>query len=383
MRAYVFTDKALTKHAGQFVWLSIDTEKPQNAAFVHKYPIRAWPSFYVIDPASEKITLRWVGGATVAELDKLFGEASRSPGRTGTASAALQRADALYSDGKYEASIAPYREAIQSLPKTSPSYVRAVEALLFSLSASDQAAECVAVARKNLPSVRSTPAAAVLAGSGLDCALGLPPEAAGRAASVTEFEADARQVLADPKLRLVADDRSALYSSLFDARRDARDEEGAHRVALQWVADLDAMAAAAKTPEQLTALDPNRYAAYQAAGEIEKAIPMLERSEKDFPDDYNPPARLSSAYLKLKKYDQALACNDRALARVYGPRRLRVLATRADIYTGMGDSAAARQTRQDALAYAEALPEGQRSESAIASLKKELGDTHGGACGCH
>jgi hypothetical protein len=49
----------------------------------------------------------------------------------------------------------------------------------------------------------------------------------------------------------------------------------------------------------------------------------------------------------------------------------------------MGDSAAARKTREDALAYAEALPEGQRSESAIASLKKELRDTHGGACGCH
>ena len=114
-------------------------------------------------------------------------------------------------------------------------------------------------------------------------------------------------------------------------------------------------------------------------GEIEKAIPMLEQSEKDFPDDYNPPARLSSAYLKLKKYDQALACNDRALAKVYGPRRLRVLATRADIYAGMGNEAEARNTRQQALAYAESLPEGQRSDSAIASLKKQLGEGGGGS----
>jgi len=380
MRAFVFTDKALTKHAGQFVWLSIDTEKPQNAAFIHKYPIRAWPSFYVIDPASEKITLRWVGGATVAELDKLFNEASTSGPKKGVvASAALKRADALYAEAKYADSIAPYREAIQTLPKTSPSYVRAVEALLFGLSVSDQPAECVTVARANFATVRSTPAAAVLAGSGLDCALGLPPSATDRAASVSEFERDARAVLADPKLHLVADDRSALYSSLFEARRDAKDEAGAHKIALEWVADLDAMAAAAKTPEQLTALDPNRYSAYQAAGEIEKAIPMLEQSEKDFPDDYNPPARLSSAYLKLKKYDQALACNDRALAKVYGPRRLRVLATRADIYAGMGNEAEARNTRQQALAYAESLPEGQRSDSAIASLKKQLGDGGGGS----
>src|SRR5262249_24958848 len=151
-------------------------------------------------------------------------------------------------------SVAPYREALKTLPKSSPSYVRAVEALLFGLSVSDQAAECVAVARANLPTVRPTPAAAVLAGSGLDCAVGLPPDAPGRAASVAEFEGDARAVLADPKLHLVADDRSALYSSLFDARRDAKDDAGAQKVAHEWVADLDGMAAAAKTPEQLTAL---------------------------------------------------------------------------------------------------------------------------------
>ncbi|HTY41477.1 MAG TPA: tetratricopeptide repeat protein [Thermoanaerobaculia bacterium] len=381
MRAFVFTDKALSKHAGQFVWLSIDTEKAQNAAFVKKYPIRAWPSMYVIDPVSEKITLRWVGGATVAELDKLFVEASR-PGKDAVASAALKRADALYADGKYRESIAPYQEAVASLPKTSPSYARAVEALLFALSASDEPAPCVTVARSALPALRATPAAAVLAGSGLDCALGLPAEAPGRAASVAEFERVSREVLADPKLHLVADDRSALYNSLFDARKDARDETGAHEVALAWVADLDATAAAAKTPEQFTALDPDRYSAYQAAGEIEKVIPMLEQSEKDFPNDYNPPARLASAYLKLKRYDQALACSDRALARVYGPRKLRLYAVRIDIYRGMGDEANAEKTAREALAFAEALPPGQRSESAIASLQKQLGvEAASGPCG--
>jgi thiol-disulfide isomerase/thioredoxin len=50
MQAFVFTDKALSRNAGQFIWLSIDTEKEQNAPFVKKFPIRAWPSFYVIDP---------------------------------------------------------------------------------------------------------------------------------------------------------------------------------------------------------------------------------------------------------------------------------------------------------------------------------------------
>src|SRR5215471_7672888 len=101
MRAYVFTDKALAKHAGQFVWLSIDTEKAQNAAFSKKYPIRAWPSLYVIDPTKEKIALRWVGGATVPQLEKLLADGTRAVRDSAEgAGTALAKADSLYGDGR-------------------------------------------------------------------------------------------------------------------------------------------------------------------------------------------------------------------------------------------------------------------------------------------
>jgi hypothetical protein len=375
MRAYVFTDPTLTKRAGQFVWLSIDTEKTGNAEFLKKYPIKAWPSFYVIDPARETIVLRWVGGATVAELGKLFDEGRRSV-KSGGASAptALARADALYSEGKYPESIPGYEEALKTLPKTSRSYPRAVESLLIAFSYSKQPARCVEVARDTFPSLRGSVASASVAGSGLDCALKLPPGAAGRADAVAAFEKDVRAILSDPTIVLAADDRSALYGSLVDAREDAKDPAGAHALALEWVADLDAAERAAKSPEQRTALDPNRLNAYEAADEIERAVPMLLRSEKDFPQDYNPPARLALVYLKLKRYDDALAASDRALARVYGPRKLRVFAVRADIQTGMGNPAAARKTLEDALAYAEALPEGQRSAATIEALRKQVGE---------
>src|SRR5664279_908022 len=36
MQAFAFTDKALARDAGEFIWLSIDTEKAQNAPFVKK-----------------------------------------------------------------------------------------------------------------------------------------------------------------------------------------------------------------------------------------------------------------------------------------------------------------------------------------------------------
>ena len=371
MRAYVFTDPALARRAGQFVWLSIDTEKTGNADFQKKYPIKAWPSFYVIDPARETIVLRWVGGATVAELNKFFDEGVRAARGKGGAGTALAKADALYSGGQYAESVAGYEEALKTLPKTSRSYPRAVESLLFALSTTRQSARCVEVATGAMPSVRASAAAAVVAGAGLDCALKLPPDAPQRAA-IAPLEKEARAILSDPTVVLAADDRSALYGSLVDARTDAKDEAGAHALALEWVADLDAAERAAKTPEQKTALDPNRLNAYEAAGEIERAVPMLLRSEKDFPQDYNPPARLALVYLKLKRYDDALAASDRALARVYGPRKLRVFAVRTDIYTAMGNRAAATKTVQEALSYAEALPEGQRSQATIEALKKQL-----------
>jgi tetratricopeptide (TPR) repeat protein len=376
MRAFVFTDEALAKHAGQFVWLSIDTEKSGNASFLRKYPIPAWPSFYVIDAQKERIALRWTGGATVAQLEKIFADGLGTVhGVDKIAREALARADGLYGDGKYTEAASAYRDAIRLLPPRSPEYARAVDSLLFCFQTTHDDAACVAVAGEQMARLRDTPSAANLAGSGLDCALGLPAGAPGRAEAVTAFESDARAVLADGKRKLAADDRSAIYGSLFSALEDAKDMEGARKISAEWVADLEGEAARAATAQQRTALDPDRLSAFDAAGQIEKAIPMLEQSEKAFPQDYNPPARLAFVYWKLKQYPAALTASDRALERVYGPRKLRVLAVRADIYKGMGDAAALRKTVEDALAFAEALPQGQRSETTVASLKKQLEGT--------
>ena len=373
MRAFVFTDPALAKHAGQFVWLSIDTEKAGNAPFIRKYPIRAWPSLYVIDPQKEKIALRWVGGATVAQVEKILADGARAVRGAGAgAVGALARADGLYGEGNYKEAAAAFRETLNVLPADDPQYGRVVESLLFCLQTLHDDRECVALARAALPKLRETASAANLTASGLDCALALPAGDPARAEALAAFEADATAVLKDPKQKLAADDRSAIYGSLVSAREQARDAEGARRIAAEWVADLDAAAERAATAEQRTALDPNRLNAYEAAGEIENAIPMLDRSEKDFPADYNPPARLALVYLKLKRYDEALSASDRALSRVYGPRRIRVLEVRADIQRGRGDSAAAKKTLEDALAFAESLPEGQRSDTQIAALKKRL-----------
>jgi predicted negative regulator of RcsB-dependent stress response len=74
----------------------------------------------------------------------------------------------------------------------------------------------------------------------------------------------------------------------------------------------------------------------------------------------------------MKQYDEALAASDRALAKAYGPRKVGILQTRADIFAARGDAEAARKTMEETVQYAESLPAGQRSDRTIAALKKKL-----------
>jgi tetratricopeptide (TPR) repeat protein len=375
MRAFVFTDRALTRHAGRFVWLEIDTEKKQNAALKKKLGVPALPTYFIMDPASERVALRWVGGFTAAQLDRLLEDGVAAVGGQVAASgpgAALARADRAYGEGEDSLAVLAYREALAQAPPGWPQYSRAVEALLFALDrAGDYAAEAE-LAREACPRLKGTPSGANVAGSGLGAALLLPDSAPGRAALIAAFETGVREVLSDTALGIAADDRSGLYLTLLDARRDAKDEEGAKRVATEWSAFLEGAAARATTPEQRTVFDSHRLSAYRELGQTERAVPMLEASERDLPGDYNPPARLATAYLWMKRWEEALAPSDRALAKAYGPRKLGIYSTRADIFSGKGDREAARGTLEEAIAYADALPPGQRSENAIAGLRKKL-----------
>ena len=380
MRAYVFTDEALRGQAGRFVWLSIDTEKSRNAAFTEKFPLPAWPTYFVIDPSDEHVVLKWVGGATVAQLNGILDDARTSFQHPAAAGAEpdqrpdglLAEADRLYGAGHTDEAAILYERAIAEASEGWPSRARAIEALLVTWSLGDECAKAIPFASEVLDELRHTTSVAVVAGVGLDCAVSLPADDPGRSVAVARFEEAARAAVADTTLPIAADDRSGLYISLLSAREAAADSVGIHAVAAQWSAFLDGAAAAAPSPEARTVFDSHRLSAYLELNEAEKAIPMLERSEQDFPDDYNPPARLAAAYKALGRWDEALAACDRAVQRGYGPRLLLILRTRADILVGKGDTAGARATLEDAIRRAGELPAAQQSPRMVAALQKKL-----------
>jgi tetratricopeptide (TPR) repeat protein len=370
MRAFVFTDKALERYAGRFVWLAVDTENSKNADFLKKYPINVWPTMLVIDPAKERVTLRYAGGATVGQLSKLLDQAqskTKSP-----ADDALARADRLANEGKNADAANEYERAIGAAPKGWKPLGRAAEGLMMALTMAQQSEPCATRAEELYPRLRGTLSGANVAAYGLSCAADLPAEHKQRAALLESLEKATRASLDDKTIDMSGDDRSGLYESLVSARKAEKDEEGAKKVAEQWAAFLEGEAKRAKTAEQRAVYDSHRINAYLDLGTPEKAIPMLEQSERDFPTDYNPPARLGLIYRTMKKYDEALAAYDRALKLAYGPRKIGILRGRADTLLAKGDKEAAKETMRDAIAYAKSLPAGQVSERMIGALEKRL-----------
>lgn len=374
MRANVFTDKALERYAGQFVWLAIDTENATNANFLAKYPITVWPTMLVIDPRKEQVTLRYAGGATVPQLGKILNDGKRLYG-TNEQSASdklLVDADRLAADKKNAEAAKLYSEAIDKAPKSWASLGRAAESLTFVTLQGHDYQQCADQAVRLLPRISGTISSANVAANGLGCATELDEKNANRTKLIEELEKATRAALDNPKITLSGDDRSGLMESLVEAREALKDEAGARKAREEWAALLEHEAAKAKTPEQRAVYDSHRVSAYIDLNTPEKAIPMLEQSERDFPRDYNPPARLGLIYKTMKKWDEAIAAYDRALKLAYGPRKIQIMRGRADSLAGKGDKEAARQAMKETIAYAKSLPSSQIGSTTIASLEKRL-----------
>lgn len=375
MRAYVFTDKALARHAGRFVWLEVNTDLPKNAAFQEKYPVENWPTFFIIDPREEKALVRFAGSATVEQLERLFEDGERAyRGKAEGAEAALAWGDSLYGQGKPAEAAEAYSRALAEAPADWSRRGRTLESLLTALWGAKQLEACARKAVEQVPLVPRSPSLANATTLGLICALSSPPEHPEVKQWVSALEAKAREAMAPPPIDMPADDRSGLYEAMVEARAASGDPAGAKALAAEWLAFLEAEAAKAPTPEARTVFDSHRISAALALEEPQRVVPTIEQSERDLPEDYNPPARLANLYRMLGRLDEALAASDRALARVQGSRRLRVLSDRAAIQVARGEMDAAVRTIEEAIVHGKSLSEAQVSKRQLEALEKRLAE---------
>jgi tetratricopeptide (TPR) repeat protein len=230
-----------------------------------------------------------------------------------------------------------------------------VDALVTGLAGDKQLAACATLGADEAPRLPPGTALADVLRAAMSCAEDLPSTAPERA-RLNDLADLGERVALDPAQPILADDRSDLYDYVAHALRELGRPDDARRVARSWAAFLEDQAARAPDPAARAVFDAHRLLAYLALGEPERALPMLAQSEHDFPADYNPPARLGTALLQLKRYDDALAAVKRALDRAYGPRKLRLWSLEADVFEAKKDRASARRALEEALAYAKTLP---------------------------
>jgi len=372
MRAYVLPDPRLVKLAGRFVWLSIDTEKPGNLPFVEKFPIDAWPTLLVVDPASEAVVVRWTGTATAADIEKLALDGERSVKATGAskADALLAQADRMLGARDHAKAAAGYGEALAAGGPAWSGRERALEARVQALSMTDDVAGCAEAARTAAPEVKTAAIAARIVAEGLSCAEDV--EGPGQGQAIAALESRARTLLRAPGV--LADDRSWLYEKLADARKVAGDAKGEKDVAREWLAYLDGEAAKGKTPLERAAFNGQRVSAAIRLGEPERVLPALQRSEAELPGEFAVPSLLGVVYLELNRPADALAAADRALALAQGPRRVRVMVLKAQAQLKLDRRADARATLEKAISEGEMLPDNARPTGYMKRARKMLAE---------
>jgi thioredoxin-like negative regulator of GroEL len=391
MQSTVFTDASFAPDARRFVFVALDTDRDVNAAAVAKFPLSAWPTFYVVGP-DEAVLARFPGAASVAQFHAFLDAGARA--RTGGAAGAdahLLAAERALASKDLETAERELTAALGAAPAGWPRRPDALVSLIGVKHKRDDIAGCVELAERSMGDTGSAASATDFLYHASACATELVkpketekekdkkarPDAATlarvkklREAAVARWQ----KLLEDPAAPLSVDDRSDAMANLRAMLVDLDRGAEAKAVAERQRQLLDETAAKAPTPLAAMTYNWPRAEVYVFLERPLELVPALEKSVRDLPKEYDPPARLGWIYLKGGKLDEAARWTDAALKLVYGPRKVRVLNQRAEIAAKAGDRAAERATRAEIVKTLEALPAGQTTPEAIEKARQALAD---------
>ncbi len=335
MKNFVLEEKPLEAVAGQHVWLSLDYDQEKNAEFFRIFPVSSFPTFLVVDPKAKQVVARWVGSGTAEEMAGFFKGAKRE------SEDALSRGGRALARGDHLAAREIFETALAKKPLDRGEETKLLGGLIEALWKLDPKA-CV---ERGLSAVeRSEDTAPGLDAVALvtDCVLNGPEEKKKEA--LLKIRARLEKTISSPAMGALAiDDQSATYSTLADVLDGLGEVAQGDAVTEKRLAVLEAAATKTSTPKDRATFDAHRVECYLRLKRYEVPEKMLLASEKDFPKDFNPPARLALIYRAKKDYAAAEKAVDRALALGYGPRKMRLHSTKIDILIDAGKLAEAKK----------------------------------------
>ncbi|WP_408889272.1 thioredoxin family protein [Myxococcus faecalis] len=354
LRATVLTSPALGAWAERFVWLTMNTDAQSSLPFLQRYPVDTWPTLLVLEPEHGAVITRSLGAVSEPQLLGLLAQAERTFQRGHGGTELLARADELALQGRHAEAAQGYGKALTGLAAEDARRAGTVVSWLKSLSASGSAEECVRVAGRELPGLARADDRTRLLYVGMGCALDADTEEARAARD--RFAEEARWGLDAPEDALSPLQRSSLFELACEAYELAGDTAGLRGMTERWWTFLGAQARHARDAEERAALDSHRVMAAALRDRPDEALALLERSARELPGDYNPPARLATLYAMAGRHDEALAASERALALAPRIARGTVLAGHARILLARGEGARAERLLTEALEELDSTP---------------------------
>jgi thioredoxin-like negative regulator of GroEL len=380
MQSTVFTDPSFKPDVDRFVFAALDTDKEVNAAAVATFPPSVWPTFYIIgrDPTtrqSDAVLARFAGAASLAQFHSFLETGLRAQqGGAAGADGKLLEAERQIAAKNYGGAEQSLASALLLAPADWPRRPDVLTSLIANRAKRKDFAGCVDLSDQ-MDQTGNAAAATDFLVTALGCASQLqddPAYAAMIKRLRTRAAARLTKLVADAGAPLSVDDRSDALATLREVQDQLGKPADAKATAENQRALLDA--AAAKAPTPMTAMTYNwqRCDVYNYLGKPLDLVPALEQSAKDLPDEYDPRARLGWLYLKADKLPEAARWTDEALRMVYGPRKARLIAQRAEIAAKQHDAAGEKRYRKDLVALWEAMPPGQASPEALDKARTEL-----------
>ncbi len=360
MKEQVFSRPAFTAFEKHLVFASVDTEKAKSADFLTKFPVDVWPTLLFIDPLTEKVVFRWLGSADEVQMQAIFEAAQAKTGSGREADEALAARHTGIAAEKYQT-------VIEGGDATN---ARTVLSMLSALSLAGRSEACARTAMEQLPLFTSSQERVAALTWGLPCAVAM----ADGKTKTTLVDGLAREGTKALNLEgVLPDDTSGLYEVLVAEREAAHDDVAVQKLATQWLTFLEQQAAKAPNPSTRVVFDPHRVSAALASKQAAKMVQPLLQSEKEFPKDYNSPARLAVVYGELGQIDEGLRAIDRALIKcTEGPRRIRLYETKMMLLGKKGDAAGRKKVLEEAVRYARKLPRGQFDAKRVEALEAQL-----------
>ncbi|HET7501984.1 MAG TPA: thioredoxin family protein [Kofleriaceae bacterium] len=380
MQSTVFTDPSFKSDVDRFVFAALDTDKEINAEAVGKYPPSAWPTFYVIGTdqstgRSDAVLARFVGAASLAQFHTFLDAGLRAQqGGAAGADAHLLGAERAISVKDLATGEQELAAALAQAPADWARRPDALTSLIQTRHRRKDLTGCIEVAEKSMDDTGNAAAATDFVVQAMLCSEDLKdPAYAGRIKKLREHAA-ARlsKLIADREAPLSVDDRSDAMANLREVLDALGRSAEARAVAETQRALLDDAAAKASTPMARMTYNWQRCDVYAYLGKPLEMVPALEQSAKDLPGEYDPRARLGWIYLKAGKLPEATKWTDEALRMVYGPRKARLLAQRAEIAIAQHDKATERRIREETVKLWENMPAGQANPEALAKAKEAL-----------